>query len=131
MAWALLELAHRTGREDLRRAGRAAFAYEDSLFDSERGNWPDLRADGKTGDAPRFPVAWCHGAPGIALARLRAVAADPDHAGEPAWRDGARAALGQLVERRGPWPSGTPSGGPNPSLMLGTSGLGTCLLRAL
>ena len=180
MAWALLELGHRAGRDDLCRAGRAAFAYEDSLFDPERGNWPDLRDDGKTGDAPRFPVAWCHGAPGIALARLRAVAADPDHAGEhrgiagvalattaaaleealrhddadtslchgigglvavlgyagrvlgePAWRDAARAALGQLVERRGPWPSGTPSGGPNPSLMLGTSGLGTCLLRAL
>jgi lantibiotic modifying enzyme len=29
----------------------------------------------------------------------------------------------------GDWPSGTPSGGPNPSLMLGTAGIGYTVLR--
>jgi hypothetical protein len=79
---ALLELHAATGRPDFLEAGRGAFAYEDSLFDPERGNWPDLRPRSRLEaaadpGAPRFMVAWCHGAAGIALARLRAAALDP------------------------------------------------------
>ena len=41
--------------------------YEESLFDLEIGNWKDLRNVGEL----KNTIAWCHGAPGIALARLK------------------------------------------------------------
>jgi type 2 lantibiotic biosynthesis protein LanM len=76
MAWALLELAALTGEERFRKAALNAIAYERSLFCPEVGNWPDLRnfnatvlAD--TSNQPIYMTAWCHGAPGIGLARLR------------------------------------------------------------
>ncbi|MES1244602.1 MAG: type 2 lanthipeptide synthetase LanM family protein [Acidobacteriota bacterium] len=74
IAWALLQLEEATGdagEDRFRRAALAALAYERSLFDAERRNWPDLRAGsaGPNGE-PHFMSAWCHGAPGIALARL-------------------------------------------------------------
>ena len=75
IAWALLELAALTGEERFRTAACAAIAYERSLFSPEAGNWPDLRelqTARHTGDndQQRFMTAWCHGAPGIGLARL-------------------------------------------------------------
>jgi type 2 lantibiotic biosynthesis protein LanM len=75
IAWALLELAALTGEEQFRAAACAAIAYERSLFSPEAGNWPDLRerqTSRQTGDngQQRFMTAWCHGAPGIGLARL-------------------------------------------------------------
>jgi type 2 lantibiotic biosynthesis protein LanM len=75
ISWALLELAAQTGDERFRSAALAGIAYERSLFNAQAGNWPDLRVaeiDTKRGAAqkPEFPVAWCHGAPGIGLARL-------------------------------------------------------------
>lgn len=217
MGMALLELFAATGREEFRLGARRAFAYEDRLFDRERGNWPDLReapaaAAGGEGTAPgagagsertapgsgagsertapgvggagrpaRYGLAWCHGAPGIALARLRALEIDPD--GAAAYRPAATAGLAttaraaeqalatpgadaslchgltglaevlwtggrilgkprhqalavkatrELLARhgaRGDWPSGAPSRGPNPSLMLGDAGVGYWLLR--
>ena len=75
MAWALLELAALTRKERFRTTALAAIAYERSLFSPEKGNWPDqhkleatdrARNDGR----PKFMTAWCHGAPGIGLARL-------------------------------------------------------------
>lgn len=75
-ACALLETAAVTGQTSLIGVAEQALAYERSLFDPEMRNWPDLR--GRAG-APRrrrgpssYPVAWCHGAAGIGLARLRA-----------------------------------------------------------
>ncbi len=62
-----------------------ALAYERSWFEPDLPGWPDLRSVrseqggiSTTGDAaivgePRWPVAWCHGAVGIGLARLRLV----------------------------------------------------------
>jgi len=95
MAWALLELAACTGDERFRNAAVEALRYERSHFDPERGNWPDFRAlgtppgRGRTRDdssrredegvpdepaaEPRFMTAWCHGAPGVGLARLHAL----------------------------------------------------------
>jgi type 2 lantibiotic biosynthesis protein LanM len=75
IAWALLELAALTGEERFRTAACAAIAYERRLFSPETGNWPDLRelkTSRQTGDngQQRFMTAWCHGAPGIGLARL-------------------------------------------------------------
>jgi hypothetical protein len=183
---ALMELHAATGRADFLEAARGAFAYEDALFDPGHGNWPDLRPSGLSGSgadpgAPRFAVAWCHGAGGIALARLRAAALDPDRgaahaatarialatslaaldrrleesqgdvclchglsglaevvgiAGElsnnAAYRDRAAEVLSVLVLRhsvKADWPTGLVRGGPNPSLMLGTAGIGHALLR--
>ncbi len=71
IAWALLELAGATGDDRYRAAARRAIDYERSLYSPEARNWPDLRqADS---DSPRFMAAWCHGAAGIGLARLRAL----------------------------------------------------------
>ncbi len=79
IALALLRLDQEIGREtgDGRylEAARGALAYERSLYDAEVRNWPDLRAEAsETAGLPegeeRFMVAWCHGAPGIGLARI-------------------------------------------------------------
>jgi hypothetical protein len=183
---ALLELHAATGRPDFLEAARGAFAYEDALFDPEQGNWPDLRPPGPFGSgagpgAPRFVVAWCHGAAGIALARLRAAALDSARAATHAatarvalattlaalnrllnesrgdvclchglsglaevvgiagemnddvtYRDRAAEAMHVLVARhsvKADWPTGVMRSGPNPSLMLGTAGIGHTLLR--
>ncbi|MFC7643928.1 lanthionine synthetase LanC family protein [Streptosporangium lutulentum] len=51
---------------------RAAFAYERDLYDPRVRNWPDYRdIPGERADdtAPASMQAWCHGAPGIGLAR--------------------------------------------------------------
>jgi lantibiotic modifying enzyme len=75
MGWSLLELWRATGEERFRQAGEEAFRYERHHFDPERGNWPDLRDPELSGgpkDGPSFMAAWCHGAPGLALSRLRA-----------------------------------------------------------
>jgi len=75
IAWALLELATATGEERFRAAAMEGIAYERSLFSAEAGNWKDLRppeneAEQSAQKTPQFPVAWCHGAPGIGLGRL-------------------------------------------------------------
>lgn len=57
-----------TGEKEYLQKAKAVMDYEDSLFSEELGNWLDLRAPEK--DA-RVMNAWCHGAPGILLARLR------------------------------------------------------------
>jgi len=65
-AYALASLAAAAGREDFAAAASECLAFEDSSYDAERHNWPDLRGTG----APTWPCQWCHGAPGIGLARL-------------------------------------------------------------
>jgi hypothetical protein len=79
---ALLELSQATGDSEYRLAAEKAFEYERHWFDVERGNWPDFReesAQGKRGQRPlSFKTYWCHGAPGIALSRLRAYEALDD-----------------------------------------------------
>jgi type 2 lantibiotic biosynthesis protein LanM len=78
IAWALLELASVTGESRFETTARAAMEYERSHFLPDVGNWPDLRnfADTLLADKPDMPTclnAWCHGAPGIGLARLRSL----------------------------------------------------------
>jgi type 2 lantibiotic biosynthesis protein LanM len=75
IAWALLELSIASGEERFRTAALDGIAYERSLFSAEAGNWMDLRppdseAEQARGEKTKFPVAWCHGAPGIGLSRL-------------------------------------------------------------
>jgi hypothetical protein len=78
---ALLELYRTTGDQTFLASGRAAFAYEDALFDDTQRNWPDLRSSSRNVgevDGPRFLVAWCYGAPGLALALARAGVVDTE-----------------------------------------------------
>ena len=49
-----------------RKAAAECIAFENSSYDAARNNWPDLRGDGE----PGWPCQWCHGAPGIGLARI-------------------------------------------------------------
>lgn len=48
---------------------RQLLAYEDSLYDPSINNWADLRLAPGKNTAGIDAVAWCHGAPGIFLAR--------------------------------------------------------------
>lgn len=75
IACALLELWSATGEREFRNAALEAFRYERTYFDSVRSNWPDFRIMEPfipTGSQSQFMSAWCHGAPGVGLSRLRA-----------------------------------------------------------
>lgn len=65
IAYALLRLRAITGNPELLMAAREGLAYERSLYDPDHGNWYDLPAPGRP-----LMLAWCYGAPGIALGRL-------------------------------------------------------------
>jgi len=71
IAWALFKLAAWSGDARFRESAESAIAYERSTFVTEEANWPDYRppSDENQSD-PRFMVGWCHGAPGIGLARI-------------------------------------------------------------
>ena len=78
---AALHLANRwfddTSTKELVAAG---LRYERSWFADAEGNWPDLR---QVNEAPppeerKYMTAWCHGAPGIGLARLQLADADTE-----------------------------------------------------
>lgn len=70
---ALARLAGATGDVNFRRAAEEARAFEATLFLPERGNWLDMRGARDLAEARRSGrcgLAWCHGAPGVLLARL-------------------------------------------------------------
>lgn len=81
----LLQLSARSGDARFRRCALGALEYDRSLFVPELNNWADLRvfASRAAGANPvgepaiestrKSMVAWCHGAPGIGLARLAAL----------------------------------------------------------
>jgi lantibiotic biosynthesis protein len=75
IGWALFELFAITRETRFREAAEGAFQYERTHYDAVNENWPDfrdfLRPPGSPA-TPAFGTAWCHGAPGIALSRLRA-----------------------------------------------------------
>lgn len=126
---ALLELAAATGDAVFRHAAEQAFLYERRFHRPELGNWADFRyaaagaaPGGERAPAPyhpRFRAAWCHGATGIGLARLRAaeLLAAPVYAAE------ARSAV--AAARRYPAGPGT-----NFSLCHGTAGTVELLAEA-
>jgi lantibiotic modifying enzyme len=183
LALALLALYAETGTQRYRDTARGAFAFEDTFYSEADRNWVDTRhpysqKDGRIEGT--FQRAWCHGAPGIALARMHAAVLDPAMATEyreraaaaiqttvaavgqrlqapgadatlchglaglsetmlrwgelwdPAYIEKASETALELVRRydaAGDWPSGVNAGGPNPSLMIGTAGIGYHLLR--
>ncbi len=65
MAYA--ELLRVTGEKTYEEKIRQILAYENFLYSKKYGNWLDLRVPGEI----RVMNAWCHGAPGILLARMK------------------------------------------------------------
>jgi type 2 lantibiotic biosynthesis protein LanM len=88
IALAMLALHECTGAAVWQGPALAGFAVERRQFDRQAANWPDLR---HKAPARVFGGSWCHGAPGIALARLAALRALPE--GQP-----DRAALREEAE---------------------------------
>ncbi|HEU0052563.1 MAG TPA: lanthionine synthetase LanC family protein, partial [Longimicrobium sp.] len=107
----LLELYRHTGDAAYLYGMEQAFLYERRFFSAEASNWPDLRHS-ELGDylyqnrteelkerlragnflapqPPRYMSAWCHGAPGIGLSRLRAWQV----LGDPVYLEEANAAI--------------------------------------
>lgn len=71
IALALLELSAALNEKRFASMAERAFAYERQHFDKNAKNWRDFRPP----DAHRrrvFASAWCNGAPGIGLSRMRA-----------------------------------------------------------
>jgi hypothetical protein len=111
MGHGLLELYAATGEGQYRYAAEQAFLYERAFFSEPDNNWPDLRHtelgeyqfEGRMEELrermrssnplapqpPRYMSAWCHGAPGIGFARLRAY----QLLGDPLYLEEARASF--------------------------------------
>jgi type 2 lantibiotic biosynthesis protein LanM len=65
-AYALASLSAATGRQEFAEAASQCVAFENSSFDEQRSNWPDLRDPA----GPSWTCQWCHGASGIGIARI-------------------------------------------------------------
>jgi lantibiotic modifying enzyme len=100
-AYALAALGAASSREEFISAAAECIAFEDASYDAQRHNWPDMRAAGQ------WPCQWCHGAPGIGLARLGMVRRITGNAALASKIDSKRLAadVGNAVEgvKRG-WP---------------------------
>ena len=78
IGYSLLELFQKTNKKEFLDGAEQAFKYENQWFSKKHGNWRDFRTSRKATDPnsmpdkPSYAVTWCHGAPGIALSRLRA-----------------------------------------------------------
>lgn len=71
VAWALDQLAQATAAPRFREAAAQALAFDRTLHDIEKANWRDLRQRTDEADTRLvFQTNWCHGAPGIGLARM-------------------------------------------------------------
>jgi lantibiotic biosynthesis protein len=78
IAWAFLELFNVTGDKKYREAADEAFRYERTHYNAQQENWPDFRGlsdpSSPSAGTVTYPIAWCHGAAGIGLSRVRAFA---------------------------------------------------------
>lgn len=78
---ALVLLYAHSGNRKFLGTARGAFAFEDSLYSKAAGNWIDTRFPyRREGNVLKGTVqrGWCHGGPGIAIARMFAALLDPD-----------------------------------------------------
>jgi type 2 lantibiotic biosynthesis protein LanM len=87
IAYALVRLYEVTGVDAFKDAALRAHRYERAVFSPAQKNWPVIRSAGHLpGNVAVAMSAWCHGAPGIALARalvFRTLGGeDPEIAGE-------------------------------------------------
>jgi lantibiotic modifying enzyme len=75
IGYALLELFAASGDSRYAAGAMQAFAFERSWFSAANRNWPDLRGLSSRTTRPdqSLPACpfWCHGAPGIAVSRIR------------------------------------------------------------
>ncbi len=73
MATALLELYQVSQNQDYLQVALRALNFERRQLNRECGNWPDNRmaSSNPVKAQASYSLAWCHGAPGIGLARLR------------------------------------------------------------
>lgn len=71
---ALLDLHLATKDAKFYEAAIGAFQFEKQHFVPEQKNWPDFRVGelSSNNQAPNCGTAWCHGAPGIVLSRIKA-----------------------------------------------------------
>ena len=77
---------------------RAALCYERNTLDDRRQNWPDYRIlDGVVPGVTPVMWSWCHGAPGIGLARLIASQHDTDSASASGIRSDLETAITSTV----------------------------------
>lgn len=120
------ELYRRFGDVRFLQMGEAGLRYERSLFDSAHKNWLDMRVmPGQTAEqAASCFFAWCHGAPGIGLARLRCAELVPDN--EMVKNDLAAAIETCSARMSPPWKPGNG----NYSLCHGAAGNAELLLMA-
>ncbi|HSM85913.1 MAG TPA: lanthionine synthetase LanC family protein, partial [Candidatus Limnocylindrales bacterium] len=72
IAWALLELAGRTGNKKYSDTALQAITYEHGQYSSAVGNWAE-NAPGSEQLTTGPSMAWCYGGPGIGLARVAAM----------------------------------------------------------
>lgn len=78
IALALAEIAALSGDPLARATALAACEYERGWYDAERVAWPDLREHDPAAEPAGWMSAWCHGAIGIGLCRLRMTALTDD-----------------------------------------------------
>jgi class II lanthipeptide synthase len=91
IALALLELFVRTQDARFMEGALGGFAYERRHFSAEHQNWPDFRSFASPNPQQLgYSLAWCHGAPGIGLSRVRAFALTEDET----YRREAESAIG-------------------------------------
>ncbi|MGE0217444.1 type 2 lanthipeptide synthetase LanM family protein [Mycolicibacterium sp.] len=99
-ALALAALGSASGDREFTAAAAECVAFENATYDAEQHNWPDLRFV----PAPHWPVQWCHGAPGIGLARVAIL----DTGGPGLDGDGLRADVrNAVVATENAWPART------------------------
>jgi type 2 lantibiotic biosynthesis protein LanM len=70
IAYALVRLYEATGKRKYLEAALRAHRYERAVYSAAHRNWPLVRSAGHLpGNVAVVMTAWCHGAPGIGLAR--------------------------------------------------------------
>lgn len=131
MALALLELYRATNNPTYYTGAMMGFNFERRHYNPQLQNWPDLREmtgmglpTPAAGTPPTYGEAWCHGAPGIALSRLRAW----QLTGDESFRQEAEIALN--TTHRGIYNMVTnPAAQPNFSLCHGLAGNADIMLE--
>ena len=71
IGWALARAASVLDDDVVARAARQALHFDDTLFDPQENRWLDARPE-SLAQGRLYPVHWCHGAAGIAMARASA-----------------------------------------------------------
>lgn len=123
--YTFLELYQYSKEAKYLEAAQQGIAYEKAHFNEAAQNWPDYRTNGRVEPMPADHVypcvnAWCHGAPGIGLTRVRAF----EVVGEAELRDEAYVAIKTTLQNT------FLGNGHNCSLCHGTFGNADLLINA-